>query len=156
MNLGEFIRSFLIGSHFSEQLSILLARVALGVFFAISGGKKLFVASRTHQMYETLAGAGIPFPHATTYFVSSVEFIGGCLLVIGLLSSLCSAALIIDMTVAIITVRLATIQSGISFLDWLDDFLFLPETMYIIILIWLICSGPGRFSVDHRIFRAFE
>ena len=156
MNLGKFIRSFLTGSRVSEQLSILLARVALGVFFAISGGKKLFVASRTHQMYETLAGAGIPFPHFTTYFVSSVEFIGGCLLVIGLLSSLCSAALIIDMTVAIITVRLATIQSGISFLDWLDDFLFLPETMYIIILIWLICSGPGRFSVDERIFRAFE
>lgn len=107
-------------------------------------------------MYETLAGAGIPLPHSTTYFVSSVEFIGGCLLVIGLLSSLCSAALIIDMTVAIITVRLATIRAGISLLDWLDDFLFLPETMYIIILIWLICSGPGRFSVDDRIFRAFE
>ena len=94
-------------------------------------------------------------PHSTTYLVSSVEFIGGCLLVIGLLSSLCSAALIIDMTVAIITVRLATIRSGISFLDWLDDFLFLPETIYIIILIWLICSGPGRFSADDRIFRAF-
>lgn len=156
MNLGEFIRSFLIGSRFSEQLSILLARVVLGVFFAISGGKKLFVASRTHQMYETLAGAGIPFPHFISYFVSSVEFIGGCLLVIGLLSSLCSAALIIDMTVAIITVRLATIQAGISFLDWLDDFLYLPETLYIIILIWLICSGPGRFSVDDRIFRASE
>ena len=156
MNLGEFIRSFLTGSRVSEQLSILLARVALGVFFAISGGKKLFVASRTHQMYETLAGAGIPFPHFTTYFVSSVEFIGGCLLVIGLLSSLCSAALIIDMTVAIITVRLATIQPGISFLDWPDDFLFLPETIYIIILIWLMCSGPGRFSVDDRIFRASE
>lgn len=156
MNLGEFIRPFLTGRRFSEQLSIVLARVALGVFFAISGGKKLFVASRTCQMYETLAGAGIPLPHSTTYFVSSVEFIGGCLLVIGLLSSLCSAALIIDMTVAIITVRLATIRSGISLLDWLDDFLFLPETMYIIILIWLICSGPGRFSVDDRIFRAFE
>jgi putative oxidoreductase len=60
-----------------------------------------------------------------------------------------------DMVIAIITVRLATIQSGISFLDWLDDLLYLPETMYIIILIWLICSGPGRFSVDNRIFRAF-
>jgi putative oxidoreductase len=153
MNLGEFIRSFLMGTRFGEQFSRLLARVALGVFFAISGGNKLFVASRTRQMYETLAGAGIPFPHFTTYFASSVEFIGGCLLVIGLVSSLCSAALIIDMAVALITVRLATIQSGMSFLDWLDDFLYLPETMYIIILIWLICSGPGTFSVDDRIFR---
>jgi putative oxidoreductase len=53
--------------------------------------------------------------------------------------------------VAISTVQLATIPTGLSFLDWLDDFLYLPETMYIIILIWLICSGPGGVSVDDRI-----
>jgi len=105
-------------------------------------------------VYETLAGAGIPFPHFMTYFVSSVEFISGCLLVIGLLSSLCCAALIIQMIVAITTVQLATISKGLSFLDWLDDFLYLPETMYILILVWLICTGPGRVSVDDWIARA--
>jgi putative oxidoreductase len=156
MSVGEFARSFLMGIPSWEQFSILLARLSLGVFFAISGGKKLFVASRTRQMYETLAGAGIPFPHLMTYFASSVEFIGGCLLIIGLFSSLCSVALIIDMIVAIVTVRLAGIQAGTSFLDWLDDFLYLPETLYIIILIWLICSGPGKVSADDRIFRAFH
>src|SRR6516165_11205198 len=155
MKPGELIRSFLLGSRSWEQFSIPLARMSLGVFFAISGGNKLFVASRTRQMYETLAGAGIPFPHLMTYFVSSVEFISGCLLLIGLLSSLCCAALIIQMIVAITTVQLATIPTGLSFLDWLDDFLYLPEPMYIIIMIWLICSGPGRVSVDYRIFRAF-
>ena len=71
-----------------------------------------------------------------------------------MLSSLCCAALIIQMSVAITTVQLATIPTGLSFLDWLDDFLYLPETMYIIILIWLICSGPGKVSVDDRIARA--
>jgi putative oxidoreductase len=70
-----------------------------------------------------------------TYFVSSVEFIGGCLLLMGLLSSLCCAALIIEMNVAITTDRLATIPAGLSFLNWLDDFLYLPETTYILILI---------------------
>jgi putative oxidoreductase len=146
------IRSFLLGSRSREQFSILLARVSLGVFFAISGGNKLFVAGHTRQMYRTLAGAGIPFPHFMTYFVSSVEFIGGCLLAVGLLSSLCCVALIIQMIVAIVTVQLATVPTGLSVLDWLDDFLYLPETMYIIILIWLICSGPGRVSLDDRIF----
>jgi putative oxidoreductase len=38
---------------------------------------------------------------------------------------------------------------------WLDNLLYLPETMYIIILLWLICSGAGRVSVDSRIARAF-
>jgi len=156
MKPGELIRSFLLGSRSWEQFSILLARISLGVFFAISGGNKLFVASRTRQMYETLARAGIPLPHFMTYFVSSVEFLGGCLLLMGLLSCLCCAALIMQMIVAITTVSLATIPAGHSLLDWLDDFLYLPETMYIIILIWLMCSGPGRLSVDNRIFRTLE
>ena len=121
--------------------------------FRYSGANKLFVPSRTRQMYETLAGAGIPFPHFMTYFVSSVEFISGCLLVIGLLSSLCCVALIIQMIVAIATVQLGTIPKGLSFLNWLDELLYLPETMYIIILIWLICSGPGRVSIDSRLAR---
>ena len=142
------IRSVLLGNRSWEQFAILLARVSLGMFFAISGGNKLLVPSRTRQMYETLAGAGIPFPHFMTYFVSSVEFVGGCLLVIGLLSSLCCAALIVQMIVATATVRLASIPTGLSFLNWLDDLLYLPEVMYIIVLSWLICSGPGRVSVD--------
>ena len=156
MEFSELIRSFLVGKRSWEQFSILLARISLGVFFAISGGNKLFVASRTRQMYETLAGAGVPLPHFMTYFVSSVEFVGGCLLAIGLLSSLCCAALIVQMIVAIATVRLASIPAGLSALNWLDDFLYLPETMYILVLIWLVCSGPGRVSVDARIFRSFR
>ena len=153
MQPRRLIQSFLLGSHQWEQFAILLARVSLGVFFAISGGGKLFIASRTRQMYETLAGAGIPLPHFMTYVVSSVEFAGGCLLAIRLLSSLCCFALIIQMVVAITTVRLAAIPAGLSLLEWLDEFLYLPETMYIIVLIWLICSGPGRISVDYRLFR---
>jgi putative oxidoreductase len=60
-------------------------------------------------------------------------------------------AFIIDMIVAIITVQVATIPKALSFVDWLDDFLYLPEVMYIIIFLWLISSGPGRLSVDHWI-----
>ena len=102
-------------------------------------------------MYDTIVGAGIPFPQFMTYFVSSVEFVCGCLLIIGLLSTLCCIALIFDMIVAITTVQLATIAKGLSVVDWLDDFLYLPEVMYIIIFFWLICSGPGWLSVDHWI-----
>ena len=76
-----------------------------------------------------------------TYFVSSVEFVCGCLLIIGLLSALCCVAFIIDMIVAITTVQLATITKVLSFID----------VMYIIIFLWLISSGPGRISVDHWI-----
>src|SRR5207344_1159945 len=100
-------------------------------------------------MYETIVSAGIPFPYVMTYFVSSAEFVCGCLLIIGLASTLCCMALIIVMIVAITTVQLATITKPLSLIDWLDDFLYLPEVMYIIIFLWLIFSGPGRLSVDH-------
>lgn len=151
MKTDALMRFISSGSRPLEAAVVLLARVSLGVFFAISGGNKLFFTSQYKIMYETIAGAGIPFPQAMTYFVSSVEFVCGCLLIIGLLSSLCCLAFIIDMIVAIVTVQLATIAKGLSFIDWLDDFLYLPEVMYIIIFLWLISSGPGRLSIDRWI-----
>ena len=150
MKADALVRFILSGSRSLEEFAVLLARISLGVFFAISGGNKLFVASQYGLMYETMVGAGIPFPHLMTYFVSSVEFVCGFLLIIGLLSTLCCIAFIIDMIVAITTVQLATIKA-LSFIDWLDDFLYLPEVMYIVIFLWLISSGPGRFTVDHWI-----
>jgi putative oxidoreductase len=38
---------------------------------------------------------------------------------------------------------------GLSPLNWLDDFLYLPEVLYVLFFFWLICSGPGKFSVDY-------
>jgi hypothetical protein len=35
-----------------------------------------------------------------------------------------------------------------GFLAWLDDFLYLPEVRYVLILFWLLLSGPGRYSVS--------
>src|SRR5262245_16238303 len=151
MKADALIRFVLSGSRSLEKCTVFLARISLGVFFAISGGNKLFVAAQYNVMYETISGAGIPFPYTMAYVVSSVEFVCGCLLIIGLLSTLCCLALIVVMIVAIITVQLATIAKALPFIDWLDDFLYLPEVAYIIIFLWLIASGPGRLSIDHWI-----
>jgi putative oxidoreductase len=51
------------------------------------------------------------------------------------------------MTVAIATTSIRTIRAS-GFLSWLDDFLYLPEVLYVLILVWLIFSGPGRYSID--------
>jgi putative oxidoreductase len=132
-----------------EPYAILLVRVSLGLFFAISGANKLFVAASAQTMYETLVAAKVPFPHLTTYFVSGVEFVGGCLLAVGFLSSLTSVALLGDMLVAILTTKLSAMPKGLSPLNWFDDFLYLPEVLYVLFFIWLICSGAGKFSVDY-------
>ncbi len=141
----------LLGSGDLEQYAILLVRVSIGLFFAISGGNKLFVAGGMKAIYETLVKSKVPFPHQTAYFVSGVEFVAGSLLTVGFLSSLASAALLIDMIVATLTNALSTMPKGLSPLNWLDDFLYLPEVLYVLFFIWLICSGPGKFSVDYWI-----
>jgi putative oxidoreductase len=151
MDWKRFVQFALLGSGDLEQYAILLVRVALGLFFAISGASKLFLAGSRQTMYETLVKAKVPYPRLTTYFVSGVEFVGGSVLTVGLLSSLACLALLVDMLVAILTTRLSAMPKGLSRLHRLDDFLYLPEVLYVLFLIWLICSGPGKISVDYWI-----
>jgi putative oxidoreductase len=155
MEWERLIRFGLLGDANLEPWAILLVRVAMGVFFAISGGNKLFVASRTKAMCETLAAARIPFPRPMTYCVSAVEFIGGCLLVVGLLSSLACFALLANMLVAILTTKLSGDIKTLSPLNWVDDFLYFPEVLYVLFFVWLLCSGPGKFSLDRLIATRF-
>ncbi len=139
----------MLGSIDLEQYAILLVRVSLGLFFAISGANKLFVAGGRQTMYETLVKAKVPFPRLTTYFVSGVEFVAGSLMAVGFLSSPACAALLLDMIVAILTTKLSAMPKKLSLLNWFDDFLYLPEVLYVLFFIWLLCSGPGKFSVDY-------
>jgi putative oxidoreductase len=149
MDWKWLVRFVLQGSGDLEQYAILLVRVSIGLFFAISGANKLFSANGTKQVYDTLVKAKVPFPRQTAYFVAGVEFVCGSLLAVGFLSSFACVALLIDMVVAVLTNTLATVPKGLSSLNWLDDVLYLPEVLYVLFFIWLICSGPGKFSVDY-------
>ncbi len=137
------------GSSDWEQYAILLVRVSIGLFFAISGANKLFVAGGTKPVYETLVQGKVPFPHLTAYFVSGVEFVGGALITVGFLSSPACVVLLIDMLVATLMTKLSAVPKGLSPFNWVDDFLYFPEVLYVLFFIWLICSGPGKFSVDY-------
>jgi len=139
----------LLGSSDSEQYAILLVRVSIGLFFAISGARKLFVAGSRQTMYETLASAKVPLPRLMAYLVSGVEFIGGFLVAVGFLSSLASVALLGDMVVAILTTKLSAMPKDVSPFGWVDNLLYLPEVLYVLIFFWMICSGPGKLSVDY-------
>ena len=110
---------------------------------------KLFAPGGTRPVYETLVQAHVLVPHQTAYFVAGVEFVGGSRVAMGFLSSPACVALLIDMTVATLTSAISTLPKGLSPLNWLDDFLYLPEVLYVLFFIWLLCSGPGRFSLDY-------
>ena len=130
-----------------EWMPVTAARVLIGIFFCISGGTKLFVKKKFAVMERTMVESHIPFPRANAFFVSTVEFACGAALALGLLTPLCAAMLTGDMLVAIATNRIHSIQAN-GILAWVEGFLYLPEVLYVLILVWLIFSGPGRYSFD--------
>ena len=106
-------------------------------------------------MRQTLIEAHVPFPDFNAIFVSTLEFVCGLLLVIGALTPLACALLGCVMVVAIATSAVRKVKARFL-LGWLAEFLYLPEVLYLVILIWLFFSGPGWLSVDHLFLsRAF-
>ena len=87
MDWKRLVELALLGSRGLEQYAILLVRVSIGLFFAISGANKLFSAGGTKPVYDTLVKAKVHFPRLTAYFVSAVEFVCGSLVAVGFLSS---------------------------------------------------------------------
>jgi len=146
-NMTDVIQSALTILRAGEWMPVTAARVLVGIFFCISGGTKLFVKARFGVLEQTMVQSHIPFPHANALFVAIVEFACGTALALGLLTPLCAAMLMGDMIVAIAANRIHSIRTS-GVLAWLDEFLYLPEVLYTLILIWLIFSGPGRYSVD--------
>ena len=83
MDWKRLVQFALTGSSDLEQYAILLVRVSIGVFFAISGANKSFAAGGTKPVYDTLVQAKVPFPHQMAYFVSGIEFVCGSLVAVG-------------------------------------------------------------------------
>jgi putative oxidoreductase len=123
----------------------LVARLVAGVLFTVSGWGKIHGLT---QFTAYLGSLGIPAPHLTAPFVAWVEFVYGAFLVAGFCCRLASLALLIDMIVALATVKL----KGVTHVG---DILYLPEVQLCALFFWLMVEGAGRISVDFEIRRFF-
>jgi putative oxidoreductase len=130
-----------------EWVAILVARVAVGLLFFLSGRAKLFVPGQREEMRQTLIKAHVVFPEFNAAFVSAVEFVCGLLLVLGAMTPLASGLLAAVMIVAIATTAIRNIKAT-SPAEWIAGFMYLPEVLYLVILFWIFFSGPGWFSID--------
>ena len=110
--------------------------------------RQTFRARATGTDAPKLIEAHIAFPDFNALFVSTVEFVCGLLLVLGALTPLACALLAFLMIVAIATIAIRNIKAS-SPGEWLAAFLYLPEPLYLVILIWLFFSGPSWLSVDN-------
>jgi putative oxidoreductase len=79
-------------------------------------------------------------------FVSGVEFFGGMLLIVGLLTRITAGALGVVMIVAVISVQWPDVDS-------LQTLLGLEEIIYLALFTWLAIAGAGRVSLDHLLER---
>ena len=95
----------------------------------------------------------IPFPAANAYFVSGLEFFGGLLLILGVMSRFTSLLLVFDMFVAYWTAdreALTSIFSDPAKFYTADPYTFLVAAMIILIF------GAGILSLDALIARRLK
>jgi putative oxidoreductase len=121
---------------------LLLVRLYWGWQFAQAGWGRLHHLPQATQFFATLH---IPFPGANVVFISSLEFVGGILLIIGLASRFISLLLACDMMVAYLASDSEALHSIFSdpgkFYN-ADPYTFLFASLLILI------SGPGRLALD--------
>lgn len=134
----------------APEAALTLNRVALGLFFAISGYLKLFNAARHATLARTLQDDGVRAVPIMQWLVPSVEFSGGCALIVGLLSALAAFGLLVVCLGAFVLDAVKRINAGqpLNLAACVADLLYLPEVLYCIGLAVVMLGGPGPWSVD--------
>lgn len=122
----------------------LAVRITVGVVFMGTGWTKL---NNLPAIAKNFTAMGIPAPEILTPFVSGVEFVGGLLLLLGLLTRFAAVPLMVVMVVAILAAKRADIDS-------LETLLGFEEVSYFVMFAWLAIAGPGPVSLDHFILKA--
>lgn len=126
-----------------DWIGPLAVRLVLGLVFVTTGWGKLHDLDSVTQFFASLH---IPAAHANAVFVSSVELIGGSMLILGLGTRIAALFLVGVMAVAIWTAKLPEIHGFVDLAGTL-------ELAYLVAFVWLALAGPGRASADHLLAR---
>jgi putative oxidoreductase len=121
----------------------LIVRLTLGLVFLTTGWGKLHNLDNVTQFFDSLH---IPAPHANAVFVSSVELVGGLLLLLGLGTRVAAMLLVGVMTVAIWTAKLPELHGAVDLVSTI-------ELAYLAAFVWLLFAGAGKASADHLLSR---
>ena len=124
-----------------QWFGALLVRLFVGYFFFETGWGKLHNLDAFTVRFMQW---GIPHPAFNAALSAYTECIGGALTMAGLGVRFVSIPMMINMTVAIITVKMKNVAG-------LNDFVELDEPLYALAYLWLMISGAGYVSVDYLI-----
>ena len=137
--------------------AVLIIRLMTGGVFFWEGILKFVY---TNQGIGRFTKLGFPMPGPTATFVAWVEIIGGLLLILGWLTRPVTIAFIIEMTVAILSTKIAVFlgtsplplppsppQTGF----WAVLHEVRSDYAQIMTSLFLLLVGPGRLSIDANI-----
>ena len=144
------MRDILLDGIGGTLAAIAAMRFALGSFFVLSGIHKLTNRERHKTFVETLKALGIPRIGILQWFVPGVEFSGGLAVAVGFLTPLAALGLLVICSVALVTNSPTVVASykPIDRADRVDDWLYQPETLYALMLLYFVAAGAGPVSVD--------
>jgi len=133
-----------------SDIALTLNRVAVGAFFMLSGYHKLFNAERHRTVVDELKALGVHAVGFNQWWVPLVEFSAGGAVLVGLLAPLAALGLLVIIVVAAATSgrQRINLYKPIDEGDRIDDWLYLPETLYAFMLIVVISAGAGPYSLD--------
>ena len=126
-----------------------LTRLLAGYAFYDSGRGKLQNVENTVSFFTDL---GIPFPELNAAFVSRLEYYGGMLLLLGVLTRIVAVLLSSTMVVALFTADRETFM-GALFRTSEAGLSDVAPFVLLVFLSWLVVKGPGWLSVDTLIKR---
>jgi uncharacterized membrane protein YphA (DoxX/SURF4 family) len=132
------------------DLALTLNRIAVGTFFMLPGYHKPLNAERHRSIVDELKALGVPAVGFNQWWVPLVEFTAGGAVLIGLLAPLAALGLLVIIFVAMATSGRQRIKLNkpTDESDRIDDWLYLPETLYAFMLILVISAGAGPYSLD--------
>jgi putative oxidoreductase len=132
----------------------LLLRLTVGFMFFSGAVNKLGELDKFTAMF---AGLGIPAASVLAPFTAVVELVGGAALMLGLGTRLVSLVLAGDMVGALITdIGPNLAQKYPAPWDFLSNLFYASEWLLIGLLLWLVCVGAGKASLDALIERRLD
>ena len=132
------------------DVALTLNRIAIGLFFMLSGYHKLFNPQRHRAFVDELKALGVHAVGINQWWVPTVEFTAGGAVLIGFLAPLAALGLLVIILVAMATSGRQRIKlyKPIDEADRIDDWLYLPEVLYAFMLIMVVSAGAGPYSLD--------
>ena len=151
INRVEQLYSLLIRASSSLESPFLLAvRLYWGWQFIQTGWGHLTHLDKVIAYFGDL---GIPFPALNAPFISTLEFVGGILLVAGIASRPIALLLTCNMIVAFIT---GDREALLSVFSDPDKFYAAAPYTFLIASLLVLIFGPGKFSLDTLLAKRFE